>query len=35
MATSFRQLIESEEIIVAPGAYDALSARIIDKAGRS
>lgn len=33
MGTTFRQLVESEEIIVAPGAYDALSARIIEKAG--
>jgi 2-methylisocitrate lyase-like PEP mutase family enzyme len=29
----FRQLLSKEGIIVAPGAYDALSARIIEKAG--
>jgi len=29
----FKQLLEQDRIIVAPGAYDALSARIIEKAG--
>jgi len=29
----FRRLLRQEGIIVAPGAYDALSARIIEKAG--
>jgi len=29
----FRQLLNKEGIVVAPGAYDALSARIIEKAG--
>ena len=29
----FRQLLSKERIIVAPGAYDALSARIIEKTG--
>lgn len=30
---SFRELIEREEIAVVPGCYDALSAKIIEKAG--
>lgn len=29
----FRELIESEELIVAPGAYDVISAQIIEKSG--
>jgi len=29
----FRQLLKQERLIVAPGAYDALSAKIIEKAG--
>lgn len=33
MTTKLRELIESEEILVAPSAYDALSAKIIEKAG--
>ena len=28
-----RELIESEELIVAPGAYDVISAQIIEKSG--
>ncbi|MBP2641287.1 MAG: phosphonomutase-like enzyme [Firmicutes bacterium] len=31
--TQLRQLLKAKEILVAPGAHDALSARIIDKAG--
>lgn len=31
--TQLRQLLKNREILVAPGAHDALSARIIDKAG--
>jgi len=31
--TQLRQLLQSKEILVAPGAHDALSARIVDKAG--
>jgi 2-methylisocitrate lyase-like PEP mutase family enzyme len=30
---TFRQLLDSSELIVAPGAYDALSARLIEQAG--
>lgn len=30
---SLRKLIESEEIIIAPGAYDVISAQIIEKSG--
>src|SRR6266540_1454456 len=29
----FRQLLAGPEILVAPGAYDALSARLIEQAG--
>lgn len=29
----FRELVDKEEIIIAPGAYDVVSARIIEKAG--
>jgi 2-methylisocitrate lyase-like PEP mutase family enzyme len=28
-----RELLAGEEMIVAPGAYDALSARLIERAG--
>ena len=31
--TRFRRLVESKEILVLPGAYDALTARIIEQAG--
>lgn len=31
--TKLRQMLEKEEIVVAPGAYDALSAKIIEQAG--
>jgi 2-methylisocitrate lyase-like PEP mutase family enzyme len=30
---TFRQLLDSSELIVAPGAYDALTARLIEQAG--
>src|SRR3979409_2651489 len=30
---TFRQLLESSELIVAPGAYDAITARLIEQAG--
>ena len=33
MTTKLRELLEAEEILVAPSAYDALSAKIIEKAG--
>ncbi len=29
----FRELIEREEIIIAPAAYDVVSAQVIEKAG--
>lgn len=29
----FRQLVEAEEILLLPGAYDALSAKLVDAAG--
>jgi len=29
----FRELIETQDIIIAPGAYDVVSAQIIEKAG--
>jgi len=28
-----RELIETQDIIIAPGAYDVVSAQIIEKAG--
>ena len=31
--TRFRRLLDQPEIIVAPGAYDCLTARIIEEAG--
>ncbi len=31
--TRFRRLLEAKEILVLPGAYDALTARIIERAG--
>lgn len=31
--TQLRKLLEKEEIIIAPGAYDALSAKLIEQAG--
>ncbi len=33
--TQFRKMLQSGRIIVAPGAYDALSARVVEKAGFS
>ncbi|MBW1698397.1 MAG: oxaloacetate decarboxylase [Deltaproteobacteria bacterium] len=32
-AKSFRQLLKSPELIIAPGAYDCISARLIEAAG--
>lgn len=32
-AKALRKLLEKEEILVAPSAYDALSARVIEAAG--
>ncbi len=32
-SSSFRQLLESSELIVAPGAYDAITARLVEQAG--
>lgn len=29
----FRQLVESPEILVMPGAYDALSAKLVEASG--
>ena len=29
----FRELLDKEEIIIAPAAYDVVSAQIIEKAG--
>lgn len=29
----FRELLETQDIIVAPGAYDVVSAQIIERAG--
>jgi len=34
-ATSLRELLAGKEPVLAPGAYDALSARIIEQAGFS
>lgn len=31
--TTFRQLLNASELIVAPGAYDAITARLVDQAG--
>lgn len=33
MTTKLRELIKNEEILVAPGAHDALTARVIEKTG--
>lgn len=33
MTRSFRQLLDSDELIVAPGAYDAITARLVEDAG--
>ena len=33
MTTKLRELLETEEILIAPSAYDALSAKIIEKTG--
>lgn len=30
---TFRQLLDTSELIVAPGAYDAITARLVDQAG--
>jgi 2-methylisocitrate lyase-like PEP mutase family enzyme len=30
---TFRQLLDASELIVAPGAYDAITARLVDQAG--
>src|SRR3979411_2750034 len=30
---TFRQLLDSPELIVAPGAYDAITARLVEQAG--
>src|SRR3977135_3893284 len=30
---TFRQLLDSSELIVAPGAYDAITARLVEQAG--
>src|SRR5437879_7048886 len=32
-ARAFRRLLEGPELIVAPGAYDAITARLIEQAG--
>src|ERR1700685_1223944 len=34
-ASEFRKLLRGESIIVAPGAYDCITARMIDQAGFS
>ncbi len=33
MALTFRQLLDGDELIVAPGAYDAITARAVERAG--
>lgn len=33
MGTSIRQLLQSDELVLAPGAYDCLTANAIDRAG--
>src|SRR5882762_8731049 len=32
-ARTFRRLLEGSELIVAPGAYDAITARLVEQAG--
>lgn len=32
-SATFRQLLDASELIVAPGAYDAITARLVDQAG--